>query len=128
MQTLGNASNRQMSWDEVAALEDLIGGDLEIQDKDLGVSRGPVCEIRVDRDYVAIQCDWRAEPVKDRGWVLRDEEPENARFVFDHKYLNAIPRDAGDGRVSFHVDYTGPCMLYPKGYQSNLSRDQVRDK
>ena len=77
--------------------------------------------------FIVIKCEWRARLEKD-GWILDADDPETARFRFDYKYLNAIPRDAGEGRVSFHVDFTGPCMLYPKDYQSNLSRDKVRDK
>ena len=109
-----------LTWEDVIKRNDLIGGDVEINDTDY-IYRGPVKSIMKYRGWVFINMLWtgRRSAGVDKGW---ESLPTTTLFLANAKIL---PIDIGRGHVSFSRLPLGFGIFYPIG-DSKLDPDKVK--
>ncbi len=110
-----------MKWEEVIKRDDIVGGEIEIQDGAY-VYRGPIESIAIVDGYVRISTKWTARLNKlsfGDGW----EEVEGKSSSFHVEYCP--PSDIGGKRIVWSPPAMGPCVIFPKG-GSTLDVARVR--
>lgn len=97
-----------LTWDDVLARTDLIGGDMECIERNVAY-RGPLSQMRVSGDIIYFDSLWCARRNPNTGeWKKWRNTP---------LYVNktaVTPQDLGHGRVHFSVPFAGVCTLNPK--------------
>ena len=110
---------RTMTWEEVLARDDLIGGDIESQE-DGDVYRGPLAEIREEGDAIIFSSHWCARLNRETsGW-----EKWHITSLLVSKSM-VTPVDAGTDRVFLSLPALGACTIFPKN-GSKLDPSKVR--
>ena len=109
-----------LTWNDVLARDDLIGGDIESQEDGIAY-RGPLIKIEEDRDAIRFTTSWMARLNPTTGtW-------ENWHITSWFVSKNEItPQDIREGRVFFTLPFLGVCTIFPKG-GSKLEESKVRD-
>ena len=100
----------EMTWEQVLARDDIVGGDLETQEGG-AVYRGPISEIKMEDSMVVFYSAWVAKmsmsaPGEWEKWDITTLRV-NAEL--------ATPRDIGDGRIMFMMPMVGPAVIFLKG-------------
>ncbi len=98
-----------MRWEDVLKRDDIIGGDIEVQQDDY-IYRGPINSIRIENGKVYIELSWVARMSLSLGeswkaWHI-------TCFVFS---TSVLPTDMGDDRVSLGMSHRGYGIIFPKG-------------
>ena len=99
---------RQVTWQEVLARKDLIGGD--ISSRECGtLFRGPIRDIQEDAKLVKFISPWHAFLDPNCEW---EKCPMEFHYVVNKEV--EFPHDLGDGRISFFLPYIGQCTISPR--------------
>ncbi len=99
-----------LTWEEVLARTDLIGGDLESRELDGHVYRGPIQKIHNEKMSVVFQLEWTAR----RGLKAGEWDAWKNRLFSVNKTL-VIPRDMRNGRIFLDIPFLGIATIFPRG-------------
>jgi hypothetical protein len=98
----------KLTWDQVLARTDLIGGDIESQEDGV-VYRGPLSEIKVEGNSICFTSPWMARLEPGTGtWHKWHINRCSVR-------KSLPPQDIGDGRILIQMPLLGVCTIFPKG-------------
>lgn len=101
----------KLTWEEVVARRELIGGDLESVE-DSVVYRGRIKSIRLVGDQVIFESDWTA---------IRDGSGQWRKWHINRLSVEkncSAPQDIGAGRIYFNLFWLGHAAIFPKGGNS----------
>lgn len=97
-----------VTWKDLLARTDLVGGDLLKMEGDGRVFRGPITEILKTKSCIYVRIEWGAELTKN-GWVLSRKGEQLC--VRQNDYVLA---GFEDGRISLSCPFMVG-VIYPKG-------------
>ncbi len=98
-----------MKWGDVFKRDDIVGGDLEVQE-DGDVYRGPIKSLELENGVVTINWEWCAKMTLIGGGVWRAHNLTNVslRSAID-------PQELGDKRILIMPPLLGVWVIFPKG-------------
>ncbi len=99
-----------LTWEEVLERDDIVGGDLEIQEDGV-VYRGPIASVEEEGDMISFRLAWVARMDVTDGWLKH--EP-NRPQLYNRRSQILRPQDIGEGRISFGID-SDLAVIFPRG-------------
>lgn len=123
---VSNSMVKSITWSEVLARTDIVGGEIEVQET-LEVVRGPIRAIGRDRDTIFFCFEWTAvlpNPMLGKGGHWTYEDKKDPRFYNVSDEL-ITPSDLGEGRIGFLLAGVGMFVIFPKG-GSRINRSNVQ--
>lgn len=117
-----SATAEQTTWDEVIARDDIIGGQLEIEESDCP-TRSFLTKIVRRGSTIRFEHDWTAhQPVPGRWEFFK--APFSAMI---NEEFGGKPSVERDGRITFGIHRVGPATIYPKGHPDLLDPGTIDD-
>ena len=98
-----------MTWEELAALDGVVGGDLQIEESNM-ILRGPISKCYIKDNKLIIETEWTARLTKNAKWVKSTLNGEVSINI-----NNGKPFNLGSGQISFYLYMIGHAIIHRKG-------------
>lgn len=116
-----------MKWQDALKRTDIVGGELETQEGDGYIYRGPIKSIELKDGEVSIELEWCAKKILD---VRHNSDFERWRahnvVSFSITAETTTPRELSGNRLMIRPPMLGTWVIYPKG-GSKLDPAKVLD-